>query len=149
MSKPVFEDLFLSSEQRRNRKSYLIAFLIMLAAVVASAGARGLVKDFMEGSDLKFIAVVILSFILLPSMWSVFSITAQRFRDFEWSGWWAISLLLPPIFLILILLLIFRPGTKGNNKYGVDPLAQSASTRDADPQHNKETKGRERKDPHF
>ena len=149
MSKPIFEDLFLSSEERRNRKSYLLAFLIMVIVVAVFAGARGLAKRLMEPSDLKFTIVSILSCFLLPAMWSIFSSTAQRFRDFEWSGWWAMSLLLPPIFLILILLLVFRPGTKGDNKYGMDPLAQKTSTREKGNQNRMGARGKERKDPHF
>lgn len=147
MSKPVFEDLFSLSEVRRNRKSFVLAFLATLMMMCILAAGRGLVKDFMAPSDIKFYVVATLGFLLISSMWAFASVVGQRFRDFGWSGWWTLTVLMPPIFLILLLMLLFRAGNEGRNKYSSDPLGRIAHN--VDEHHVKDSSIGERKDPHF
>lgn len=53
----------------------------------------------------------ILTFFLL-------SIICRRLHDIAKSGWWSLILFFPFINIIFIILLIFIPGTDGENRYG-------------------------------
>jgi uncharacterized membrane protein YhaH (DUF805 family) len=44
-----------------------------------------------------------------------------RLHDFNRSGWWNLTIFVPGINFILCLLLLFYPGTKGENEYGEEP----------------------------
>ena len=46
----------------------------------------------------------------------------QRCRDINWSGWWVLLSLIPIVSLVLYVLLFIKRGTKGENRYDIDPL---------------------------
>ena len=72
--------------------------------------------------------------------WRIVMAYVKRCHDLEWSGWFALPVLLEKgdllfdnetlivifnvIALILSLLLVFRKGTTGANRYGKDPLTK-------------------------
>jgi len=47
---------------------------------------------------------------------------AQRFHDLGVSGWYTLYAFIPIIGVIPELILLFMPGTRGDNFYGPDPL---------------------------
>jgi uncharacterized membrane protein YhaH (DUF805 family) len=47
---------------------------------------------------------------------------AQRFRDTGASGWNVVVLLVPLIGFFIAMIMAFRPGQVGANRYGPDPL---------------------------
>jgi uncharacterized membrane protein YhaH (DUF805 family) len=123
MSKPVASDLFKFSG-RRNRKSYLyfllaaIAVQIVISIIVGVGGAAG-----------ETVAIGLL--IVAVPIWIVLAVAAlavgsQRCRDFGWTGWAMLLVLIPFIGAIFALAIIFIPGNQGENRYGVDPLQQYA-----------------------
>ena len=58
--------------------------------------------------------------ILLPTA----AVTSRRLRDTNRSGWWALLALVPfPGIPFLAALLVFE-GTRGNNRFGPDPLGR-------------------------
>ncbi len=114
MSKPVFSDLFTFSG-RRNRKSYflfILLFVVLLGIVWGIAGA--------DQSPGFIIIASIVTLVLTISSWAV---SAQRCRDFGWTGWAVLITLLPFVGWIFALAIIFVPGNIGPNRYGPDPLA--------------------------
>lgn len=45
----------------------------------------------------------------------------RRMHDIEWSGWWVLSLFIPIVSFIVALILLFKPGKKGANRFGKPP----------------------------
>ena len=45
----------------------------------------------------------------------------KRFHDIGWSGWFYLLLFVPIIRIPVALILVFLPGSKGDNNYGVNP----------------------------
>jgi uncharacterized membrane protein YhaH (DUF805 family) len=119
MSKPVFSDLFTFSG-RRNRKSYVlfhlaaISFMIfsalLIAAVTAAAPAVG---ALLWGAYIVFALALVVA---------GFAVTAQRIRDFGYSGCWVFIYLIPYVGFAASIAIYFVPSTPGDNKYGPSPI---------------------------
>ena len=121
MSKPVFEDLF-SFEGRRNRKSYLLATLTILAALLV---VWGVFIGIAAASSWAALAIPII--LTIPVVVMAWAIGSQRCRDFGWTGWAILITLLPYVGWIFSLAILFIPGTQGPNRYGPDPLGNDVT----------------------
>lgn len=186
--KPVFEG-WLAPSGRRNRRSYLLAWLALVLAFAALLSALGggffLLQQsserLMETPDAWFVVLafafltVFSRLALLTALaglalgnsdaWFVVAamaflavfllfaacgvcLMAQRLRDLGWSGWWAapiclawaavdasydgVALVSAFALLMVAVLLLIVPGTKGANPYGADPLAPRGASASAD-----------------
>ncbi|MGB9429070.1 MAG: DUF805 domain-containing protein [Gammaproteobacteria bacterium] len=67
--------------------------------------------------------VSIISYIFLVVMGILFTI--RRLHDMNASGWWTLLMLVPLGNIIFILVLLFTPGTIGENRYGKQPPQNS------------------------
>ncbi|KPQ22651.1 MULTISPECIES: DUF805 domain-containing protein [unclassified Halomonas] len=54
-----------------------------------------------------------------------FIIPIRRLNDLDATGWWVLAAFFPIANIILMLVLLFAPGTKGDNSYGQQPPAPS------------------------
>jgi uncharacterized membrane protein YhaH (DUF805 family) len=127
LSLPATEYWF-SLSARRNRKSFLLAtgMLFIVAAVVIG----GL---FFFGVSKK-VGIILLILFGVPWIFVWYNLTAQRLRDFNMTGWlvllWIPIYFLPERYVDLSsalslafwIILVFIPGTRGDNRYGSDPL---------------------------
>lgn len=125
MSFPALEGWF-STSARRNRKSFVLAELAILAILFGSLLVIDWFSKTSAGLGLWLVAFAI------PCVICTYFLTAQRLRDLNISGW--LTLLWIPINAIdkstagytlapvILLLLSIVPGTRGENKYGPDPL---------------------------
>ena len=130
MSVPALEGWF-SPLLRRNRKSFIIAVLALIAVLLASRLVIDWVSKTSAGNALWFWAFGV------PSVICTYLLTAQRLRDLNVSGW--LALLWIPINAldksaagytlapVVLFLLSTIPGTKGPNSYGPDPLGSEAA----------------------
>ena len=109
MSKPVLSDLFTFSG-RRNRKSY---FMFHVAAV-----ASAIVSFVLLAASAHFSGVLLWLLLMIPLCVAGFAVTAQRIRDFGYSGCWCFILLIPYVGFAASCALYFVPSTPGENKYG-------------------------------
>jgi len=50
------------------------------------------------------------------------ALAIRRFHDVDKSGWWALTLLIPLVGLVIVLIFFTQRGTVGSNQYGPDPL---------------------------
>jgi uncharacterized membrane protein YhaH (DUF805 family) len=120
MSKPVFENMFRFSG-RRNRKSFILFELVRVLAFTI-IGVPMLIAlaagDKTVTSIVAFLALVA----ALPLCWAGWAVFSQRCRDFGWTGWATLLLLLPYVGWVFPLAACFIPGTLGSNRYGPDPL---------------------------
>ena len=64
-----------------------------------------------------------LAVIIIAVIYSL-SLMTRRFHDINRSGWWSIAGLIPLLNVIAGLVLLFKKGTVGDNKYGEDSLAR-------------------------
>ena len=136
MSKPVFDDL-LTFSGRRNRQSYalylVVASTLTLAALFPAAGLP-------QDSNRSEAAFAILSLCLLvPLTLSGLAVSAQRCRDFGWTGWAALLTLAPFAGVLFSLAILFVPGTAGANRYGPDPLQATRTPGHAKATHRTDT----------
>jgi len=118
MSKPVFSDLF-SFSGRRNRKSYVLYWIPYIIVLMVFSG-------IVTSSDSALLSIIGGVAILVASV-SAWAIASQRCRDFGWTGWATLILLIPVIGLFFSIALLFIPGDVGQNRYGPDPLGVSVT----------------------
>ncbi|MDA5555263.1 DUF805 domain-containing protein [Shimia sp. MMG029] len=121
MSKPVFQDIF-SFSGRRNRKSYFLFTLLMVILSMIVSGVTAGVATATAGLGL------ILLVLLLPFLVASWAVGSQRCRDFGWTGWAILITIIPGIGILFAIALLFVPGTQGANRYGPDPLGNTADT---------------------
>lgn len=114
---------FFSLSQRIGRLRYLVytlagvigcALLLVLVYFLAMLLPPSMAKLV---SNITFILV---KGLLIPMMVLVF--TMRRFRDFNLSGWWALTVLIPLAGLVFL----FIPGSKGENRFGPQPAPNHA-----------------------
>lgn len=125
MSVPATEEWF-SISIRRNRKSFLLAVILLL--VVLATGFL-LTMWIAQTSKGRLIGMAIF---LGPGILGSYLLGAQRLRDFGVSGWWTV-LWIPLGFIeneavsqavgtLSFAALCAIPGTPGANRFGPDPL---------------------------
>lgn len=131
MSKPVLSDLFTCSG-RRNRLSYLLYMLanmgiqiLVWGLAISFAGdsvRHGQGHGMFHGAEMggAILIPILVSLALMLSWWIV---SAQRCRDFGWTGWAVLIILIPLVGWLFFFVMLFVPGTAGANRYGPDPLA--------------------------
>ncbi|MGA9851542.1 MAG: pilin [Gammaproteobacteria bacterium] len=78
------------------------------------------------GAHIVWLGVILLAltYIFLVVMNIFFVI--RRLHDFNASGWWTLLILVPFVNFIFTLVLIFAPGTIGENRFGLQPPPNSA-----------------------
>lgn len=140
MSKPVFENIFTLSG-RRNRKSYFLfglALTALLSVLImvplgfafsmdsphAQPGEMGMAM--MTGVSVG--SVILAGILAVPALISGLIVGAQRCRDFGWTGWAVLLMLIPYVGSLFALAILLVPGSTGPNRYGADPLAGAGAT---------------------
>jgi len=113
VEEPVFSGL-LTLSGRRSRRSYVMVMLWCLAFSAAFLYAAAVEQESWVW-DL-YVAIAIVLFVLHMIA------LAQRLRDVGMAGAFALLTVTPFIGMFVILLFAFRPGHRGPNKYGRDPL---------------------------
>ena len=110
-------DMFFSTDRRLNRLRYLKrSLLLALIIAVLNVLAKGL------GNDASPIFLVVLLAVAIPVIASCFMLQIRRLHDINMTGWLVLLSLVPIVDCLLELVLIFKKGTDGHNKYGGDPL---------------------------
>lgn len=124
MSLPATEQWF-SLSARRNRKSFILAWMTLVLVLVAVVAALW----FFDAPYRATMTIFWLFFI--PYFVCGYLLTAQRLRDIGITGWLALlwiaigflsNELRGVATLVFVLVLCAVPGTQGPNRYGADPL---------------------------
>jgi uncharacterized membrane protein YhaH (DUF805 family) len=107
---------------RIGRLRYLAyGFVLWLVVAVASA-VLGVVLGLLgweSGLTAAPAVAVVLVFL------SLVILTIQRCHDVNWTGWLALLLLLPLVNVVFGLLMVFVPGSRGENRFGAPPPRNS------------------------
>lgn len=112
------ENIF-SFSGRRNRKSYILASLAVVAVMALIWTVAALIC---YGSN-SYGALVLAGVLSIPAAIVGWALGSQRCRDFGWTGWAMLLTLIPYVGWIFGVAIMFVPGTQGANRYGPDPLA--------------------------
>ena len=120
--------LFFSTSQRIGRLRWLVYgigaqfgmmfFIGIVAAIMVPA-----IVSARSGGDAGIGVVGIIMMVLMYGAIFVVSIILNRRRlhDLDQSGWLTLLIFIPLVNLFFALYLLFAPGTKGENKYGLKP----------------------------
>ena len=104
----TLKHLLFSFKGRTNRAQFWLGMGIVVAAIISA-----LIISIM----VEYPAPIII--VYLCALWSKFAIWVKRCHDCNWSGAWALLVLLPGInFIFLFGILGCVPGIKGPNSYG-------------------------------
>ena len=109
MSKPIFSDLFTFSG-RRNRQSFILFHVAAVAVMLFSF--------LFLAASAHFVGIVLWLLLMIPLTIAGFAVTAQRIRDFGYSGCWVFLYLIPYVGFAASVALYFIPSNSGENQYG-------------------------------
>ena len=68
------------------------------------------------------VSMVLFFIYLLATMLPTLAVTVRRLHDTDRSGWWIFIGLVPYVGIFILLVLLGLEGTKGNNRFGTDPI---------------------------
>jgi uncharacterized membrane protein YhaH (DUF805 family) len=103
-----------SAKGRMRRRTYIIINLILS---VPSILLYFLMDNVHSGDDLFFVVCLIGIFIAMIQWIQII----KRFHDINYRGWTSLLLFVPIVNIGGSLLLMFKDGTKGPNRFGEDP----------------------------
>lgn len=104
--------MYLSLGGRIRRRHYWLFFVAPLLVLVLLRTYVGA----LQGSALE----VLLALVIL---WPALAVQVKRWHDQDFSGWWVLVNLVPVVgWAIALVLNGFAAGTRGENRYGPEPL---------------------------
>lgn len=68
---------------------------------------------------IPILSVIVLLVLIIPGI----AVSIRRLHDLDKSGWWLFIGLIPIVGAILLIVWYATEGTKGDNRFGADPLA--------------------------
>ncbi|MGH7043122.1 MAG: DUF805 domain-containing protein [Acetobacteraceae bacterium] len=92
---------------------YFVLFVFLIAL-----GANVIDAIWLRYHFKLFVAIVDLAF-FLPNL----AVQVRRLHDLGRTGWWLLLLFVPLVGAIVLLVWFCTRGTRGKNRFGVDPLA--------------------------
>lgn len=96
--------------------NFLINFVLMFVIGIAAAIAIPAIVTPDRADDLPVAVFVILMY--LPPVVVMFMLAKRRLNDLNHSGWLTLLMLIPLVNALLMLYLVFWPGSDGANDYG-------------------------------
>lgn len=108
--------MLFSLEGRLNRQPFWLYMLAMLVLISVVQTLTGSLDDPTPSGATTLIALLLL--------WPNIAVQVKRWHDTDRSGWWILIGLVPIIGAIWAFIVTgFFSGTKGDNRFGPDPLA--------------------------
>ena len=101
---------------RLGRRDYAIGYVSILAIILLTTLVPTSV--FSTSPTLETIIV----FLVFSWLWSTIlriGLTTRRLHDLDQSGWWSLFLFIPMVGSLIVIVLLFVSGSKGENKYGL------------------------------
>lgn len=118
----AYKDKYADFSGRARRKEYWMFYLFYILTVIVLAFLMGVVSEINETLS-TFVAAIFVLFVI-GSIIPTLAITARRLHDLNMSGWWQLLFLIPYVGSLVIFIFTLLPGTKGVNRFGLDPLVQ-------------------------
>ncbi|MED5431067.1 MAG: DUF805 domain-containing protein [Pseudomonadota bacterium] len=129
----TYQPSFFAASGRIGRMRYVVyAFGLTMLSYLSIAVVGGIMAAILGGFEsasansgatiaLGFLAMAVMLFILVMTV--IYAI--RRLNDFNASGWFVLLFLIPVVNLVMGLVLVFMPGTRGANKFGPKPVPNS------------------------
>ncbi|HEY9104776.1 DUF805 domain-containing protein [Chitinimonas sp.] len=119
----TYQPQFLSLSGRIGRVRYL-AYCCALTLIWAVAfGIVAVIGAVLKSPVLMGIGMVVL---YIPLIVVQLGFGRRRLNDLDQSGWWLLLNFVPLANLGLAIYMLFFPGTKGSNRFGPEPVANTA-----------------------
>ncbi len=129
----MFQDIFTLNGRwnRLNRLRYFLYSLLVVVLILVFAIAFGVAlglagvaeEDLAEGGSLFLVTQILFGGF---GMWTSICLGVKRLHDLDKTGWLWLILLIPLLGIIFWFYLLFAPGTRGENRFGSDPLETEA-----------------------
>lgn len=102
---------------RARRLEYICFGIINAVVIILLAVIDGLIGTYSVDLGVGLLWGLFSVATILPSI----SVTIRRFHDMNYAGLWFLLSFVPLINIIVMLFLIFAPGSPGHNRFGPDP----------------------------
>lgn len=104
---------------RTNRLGYLAYSMGATFAIMLIFGILGGIIWALGGGEEAIPVVILVAYIPMIVVTFIFAI--RRFHDIDWSGWWVVATMIPLLNIVFALILLFKGGTAGSNRFGNPP----------------------------
>ncbi len=110
---------------RIGRLRYL-AFTMVMVFVMYFAMAIITAIALPQAGDGMTLLILLVSLLSLASVPIGLMFMIQRLHDMNASGWWSLLMFVPAVNALMGLVLLFAPGTRGDNRFGLQPKPNGA-----------------------
>ena len=106
---------------RARRQEYWMFFLFNMIISFVLTFLGGIIGAATESGIGVLLSSLYGLIIFIPAI----AVLVRRLHDTDRSGWWALGMIVP-LLNIAVLVFLFLEGTRGENRFGADPKADSA-----------------------
>lgn len=111
-------DVLFNPQGRMNRKPFIL--------IPIALGFLNLLPELAKVFNAPFIQYFIVSWLFTLTLTYIsFVFYIKRFHDLDKSGWNVFWIFVPLVNIIIAIRLVFKKGTEGENRFGLDPLGGS------------------------
>lgn len=111
-------------EGRSCRQEFWAYFMMQFLIVMVSFALMGL--SFIDSPFFSAIWMTLLVLAVAATIVPNIAVQVRRFHDQDKSGWFVLLNLIPYLGWIIVLIFMMLEGTKGDNRFGPDPLEDQA-----------------------
>lgn len=108
---------------RSRRKEY---WMFQLFYILVIAVLTGLSFAIGGPNDPSILPLVLLGLFVLGTIVPAIALQVRRFHDQDKSGWFILLNFIPYIGGIVVFVFMVLPGTRGSNRFGLDPISSAA-----------------------
>lgn len=110
---------------RARRKEFWMFFLFStIISVILAVVDQFMGWQFEMGGDIiGFLSTLYYLAVIVPYLAVIF----RRLHDTERSGWWILIAFIPLVGVLILLVFLILQGTRGDNRFGPDPKAETAT----------------------
>lgn len=123
-----YQPKIFSLSGRIGRLRYLaysmVIQLILFGAMIALSMISGVLSALSSSVGIG-IGVIGMVIVVIVALVFGIAIAVRRINDFNKSGWMSLLLIIPLVGTVMALVLLFMPGSQGDNNYGAAPAPNS------------------------
>lgn len=109
---------------RARRKEFWMFFLFStIISVILAVVDEFMGWQFEMGGDIiGFLSTLYYLAVVVPYL----AVIVRRLHDTERTGWWILIAFIPFVGVLILLVFLILQGTRGDNRFGPDPKAETA-----------------------
>ena len=126
----TYQPKVISFSGRLGRMRYLaynlglnIALSLLMIPFVGAAAFMGGMGASPESTGM--LGMVVMAVVYIGSIVISVMFAKRRLNDLNRSGWWMLLMFVPLVNLLLVIYMLFFPGTDGSNNFGPAPVANT------------------------